>query len=59
MPGDYGNVNTYFWIPIVGPFVGGVVGAFIYDWVVRDVLVARGAQPAPGVEEHGRTVEET
>ena len=19
MPGDYGNVNTYFWIPIVGP----------------------------------------
>jgi glycerol uptake facilitator protein len=58
MPGDYGNINTYFWIPIVGPFVGGVVGAFVYDWVVHDVLIARGAQPAPGVEEHGRTVED-
>ena len=24
MPGNYGNVNTYFWIPILGPFVGAV-----------------------------------
>jgi glycerol uptake facilitator protein len=58
MPGDYGNVNTYFWIPIVGPFVGGVLGAYIYDLVVRDVLIARGETPEPGVEEHGRTVED-
>lgn len=57
-PGDYGNVNTFFWIPIVGPFVGGALGAYIYDYAVRDTLFARGEVPAPGVEERGRTVEE-
>jgi glycerol uptake facilitator protein len=56
MPGDYGNVNTYFWIPIVGPFVGGVLGAFIYDFTIRDVLIARGATPSVEAEERGRTV---
>ena len=59
MPGDYGNVNTYFWIPIVGPFLGGVIGAYMYDLVIRDTLVARGEEPEPGVEERGRTVEST
>jgi glycerol uptake facilitator protein len=58
-PGDYGNVNTYFWIPIVGPLIGGPIGAYAYDFLVRDTLVARGEEPAPGVEERGRTVEET
>jgi glycerol uptake facilitator protein len=58
VPGDYGNVNSYLWIPIIGPFVGGVIGAFIYDITIRDSLFARGEGPAPGVEEHGRTVHE-
>ena len=58
IPGDYGNVNSYLWIPIVGPFVGGAIGAYIYDFAIRDVLIARGDQPAPGVEEHDRTVED-
>jgi glycerol uptake facilitator protein len=58
MPGDYGNVNTYFWIPIVGPLVGGTIGAYIYDFAVRGTLIARGEAPAPGVEERGRTVED-
>ena len=51
-------MNSYLWIPIVGPFVGGVIGAFVYDITIRDSLVARGQRPALGVEEHGRTVEE-
>jgi glycerol uptake facilitator protein len=58
VPGDYGNVNSYMWIPIVGPFLGGVVGAFIYDIFVRDTLIGRGGVPTPGLEEHGRTVED-
>jgi glycerol uptake facilitator protein len=57
-PGDYGNVNTYFWIPIVGPLIGGPIGAYIYDLVVRDSLVARGEVPPADVEERGRTIEE-
>ena len=33
--------NYYFWIPIVGPLTGGVVGAFIYDYTIGKVLAAR------------------
>jgi len=57
MPGDYVNVNTYFWIPIVGPLLGGVIGAYIYDLFIRDTLMARGEVPAP-VEVRGETVED-
>jgi glycerol uptake facilitator protein len=58
-PGDYGNVNTYFWIPIVGPFVGAGIGAFIYDFLIRGVLIARGVKPDPDmVEEAQTTIEE-
>jgi glycerol uptake facilitator protein len=57
-PGDYGNVNTYFWIPIVGPFVGGLVGAVVYDFGIRNVLIARGETPTVEADERGRTVEE-
>ncbi len=53
MPGNYGNVNDYFWIPIVGPLVGGVLGAFVYDFAIRDVLIARGATPDPEVVDQG------
>ncbi len=33
--------NFYFWIPIVAPLAGGVVGAFIYDFTIGKVLEAR------------------
>ncbi len=52
-PGDYGNVNTYFWIPIIGPLVGGAVGALVYDLGIRNVLIARGVQPDPEMVEKG------
>ena len=55
MPGDYGNVNSYMWIPIVGPLVGGVIGGFVYDFFVRNVLIARGAEPDPEIEEAAET----
>src|SRR5689334_13348802 len=32
--------NFYFWIPIVAPLLGGVVGAFIYDYTIGKVLEA-------------------
>jgi glycerol uptake facilitator protein len=44
-PGTYNvgglHFSNYFWIPIVGPLVGGVVGVLIYDFFVGDVLHAR------------------
>jgi glycerol uptake facilitator protein len=58
MPGNYGNVNTYFWIPILGPLIGAVAGAFVYDGLIRNVLKARGMTPDPEVSEQGRTTVE-
>ena len=43
---------------IVGPFIGGVLGAVVYDLFVGDVLRARKEPPAPDVEGFGETVEE-
>jgi glycerol uptake facilitator protein len=57
-PGDYANISTYFWIPIVAPLVGACVGALIYDLFIRDVLIARGEAPAEDVETGGRTARE-
>ncbi len=28
----------YWWIPIVGPIVGGAIGVFLYDWFVTAML---------------------
>jgi glycerol uptake facilitator protein len=53
LPGDYGNVNSYFWIPIVGPMVGAVIGGAIYDTLIRNVLKARGVTPDPEIVEAG------
>ena len=30
--------SGYWWIPIVGPIVGGIVGVFCYDWFVTAYL---------------------
>jgi glycerol uptake facilitator protein len=54
IPGNCGNVDGYLWIPIVGPIVGGLIGAYIYDGVVRATLFARGGKEEA---EPGRTVE--
>jgi glycerol uptake facilitator protein len=58
IPGDYGNVSGYLWIPIVGPCVGGLIGALVYDFGIRDTLRARGETPEADVEARGRTVED-
>ncbi len=46
MPGNYGNVNDYFWVPIVGPLIGAAIAAVVYDLGIQDILKARkGAEP--------------
>jgi glycerol uptake facilitator protein len=43
LPGNFKDfVSTYFWIPIVGPLLGGVLGIVVYDFFIKHVLVARG-----------------
>lgn len=58
IPGNYANVSGYLWIPIVGPLVGGLIGAYGYDLGIRDTLRARGETAPPDVEQRGRTVDE-
>jgi glycerol uptake facilitator protein len=45
LPGTYHapgfTFSNYFWVPIVGPLIGGVVGVVIYDLFIGDVLHAR------------------
>jgi glycerol uptake facilitator protein len=57
MPGNYGNVNWYFWIPIVAPIAGGIIGALAYDFFINHVLRARGAVPQMDMVEVGAVAE--
>jgi glycerol uptake facilitator protein len=50
--------NYYFWIPIVGPLTGGVVGAFIYDYTIGKVLAARMLGKSGTTETVGEAVRE-
>ncbi|MEU0245529.1 MULTISPECIES: MIP/aquaporin family protein [Streptomyces] len=46
-----GAFSGYWWIPIVGPLVGGVIGVLVYDLFIGDVLHVRAQQgelPEPG-----------
>jgi glycerol uptake facilitator protein len=57
-PGHYGEIMTYWWLPIVAPIVGGIIGALVYDFFVSHVLRARGEPPTADVETRGEVVEE-
>jgi glycerol uptake facilitator protein len=64
--------NFYFGVPIVGPLLGGVAGAFIFDYTIGKVLEARMLgksgttetvgeavrEASPGSETTGRSVRE-
>lgn len=50
--------TDYFWVPIVGPLIGGPLGILVYDWFVGDVLHVRRKSPDPKPPEPGRVSEE-
>lgn len=58
-PGSGKGFSGYFWVPIVGPLVGSVVGAFVYDTFIGQFLRARSGRgpddpeplPEPGPGE--------
>ncbi|HCI82756.1 MAG TPA: aquaporin [Ktedonobacter sp.] len=50
--------NFYFWVPIVSPLIGGVVGGLIYDYTIAKVLVARGLIQSGDTETKGEAVRE-
>jgi glycerol uptake facilitator protein len=54
--------SNYWWIPIVGPLIGGVIGVVIYDLFIGDILYARIKQteavagPIPETQPTGEAV---
>ncbi len=50
--------NFYFWIPIVGPLLGGAVGALIYDYTIGKVLQAKMLMKSGTAETIGEAVRE-
>jgi len=55
LPGTYTapgfHFSNYFWIPIVGPLIGGIIGVLLYDLFIGDVLHARLKAQAAGAAE--------
>jgi glycerol uptake facilitator protein len=45
---QYGNL--YFWVPIIGPIIGGLIGAGLYEAIVGRFMPPEGseAEPEPG-----------
>lgn len=42
MPGTLeGSFSGYFWVPILGPLIGGIIGVIVYDLFIGDILHAR------------------
>jgi glycerol uptake facilitator protein len=41
---QYGNL--YFWVPIIGPLIGGVLGLVLYKIVISRFLPAAEEEPA-------------
>jgi glycerol uptake facilitator protein len=41
------NNHFYFWVPIIGPLIGGVLGAGLYQWTVGRYTATAGL-PEPG-----------
>jgi glycerol uptake facilitator protein len=37
--------NWYFWVPIVGPLIGGAAGALLYDYAIGRAMPTTGKQP--------------
>ncbi|MBO0830026.1 MAG: MIP family channel protein [Streptosporangiales bacterium] len=53
MPGNGPGFTAYFWIPIIGPIIGGIIGVLVYDFFIGNVLLARAMSAE--VEPPGRT----
>jgi glycerol uptake facilitator protein len=52
LSGNYGQTTQYWWIPIVGPLAGAVIGIALYDFFIGHVLAARATMlltPEPGL----------
>jgi glycerol uptake facilitator protein len=58
-PGNTGGpLHAYWWVPIVAPIIGAVIGAYIYDFFINDVLKARMKPDAKNLTQRGEVAED-
>ncbi|HEY9437117.1 MAG TPA: MIP family channel protein [Streptomyces sp.] len=53
LPGSFDWYSDYWWIPIVGPLIGGLIGMIVYDAVISPLVKAR-----KGPAQEGKVPEE-
>jgi len=52
IPGTFQWFSNYMWIPIIGPLVGGPLGAYVYDFLIgKQLEEPEVVPPGPAVEE--------
>ncbi|MEU0068844.1 MIP/aquaporin family protein [Streptomyces sp. NPDC006332] len=53
LPGSFDWFSSYWWIPIVGPLIGGIAGVGVYDLLIKPLIKARHgeAEEGPATEE--------
>lgn len=56
LPGTFEWFSNYWWIPIVGPLIGGIAGVLVYDLFIAPVIKARAAHAEP--PEEGRVTDD-
>ena len=52
------SFTSYTWVPIVAPLLGGIVGAFIYDWTIGRVIAARELEKSSDAVNDAESVRE-
>jgi glycerol uptake facilitator len=57
-PGQQGNLDAYWWVPVVAPIIGGVIGAAFYRFIIADTLKARMHPADRDAISRGETVED-
>ncbi|MFF5157105.1 MIP/aquaporin family protein [Streptomyces sp. NPDC000348] len=48
LPGSFEWFSGYWWIPIVGPLIGAILGTVVYDLFIGPVLKTRAGEPEEG-----------
>jgi glycerol uptake facilitator protein len=57
-PGVQGNLHSYWWVPVVAPCIGAIIGGIFYELGISYVLRSRMAKTTAGLESRGEVVEE-